>query len=108
MKAAAKVQSHESCNPFKIGKGVHDLNLQDLKQSCQQEALTNKKNNTQQTFIFGEEPTEDRVRKEKREGYNLITGEEYNVKNTQSISSPISYARNISSKGITPVYTKLW
>ena len=63
----------------------------DLKKSsefAQQEAQKNRRNREQHVNLFNEEPQEMRVKayQQRREGYNLITGEVYNDRPVMAIN----------------------
>ena len=105
IKELARNAPVETNQNFKVGSNKEVVNVKDLNNMYKQEALNNKKNNTQQSNIFGDEHLKSRVKpgaQQKREGFNLITGEAYNDSPVQSISE------KCSSRGMAPVYTKTW
>lgn len=90
-----------------------DLN----KQNCQ-EGLANKNRFNQQTNIFGEDHLKARSQlTQKREGYNLITGECYGeakkpapkpVSKPANKEGPVQSMYKSTRPSLAPVYTKTW
>ncbi len=95
------------------------VNVGDLSEQNRKEGLANKNRFNHQSNIFGDEHLKSRGgAQQKREGYNLITGESYGSEPSKPVSrpvqpkpaneGPVQTMYKSTRPSLAPVYTKTW